>query len=94
MLSSSFLEVLCLWASLLANNFIQLTLTPLHKLFSSSQYRGEEMVARSNLSGELLRGAPHRDGVEMKPYKSQAFISWGSFGPFHFTSFRSSTKML
>jgi MFS family permease len=36
MLSSSFLEVLCLSASLFANNFVQVTLASFHKLFLSS----------------------------------------------------------
>ena len=36
MLSSSFLEVLCFWASLFANNFVQVTVTSFQQLFPSS----------------------------------------------------------
>jgi len=50
------LEVLCLWASLLANNFVQITLTSFHG--------GEEMVARFDFLLELLRGRL-RDGVSL-----------------------------
>src|SRR5271165_1846911 len=54
MLSSSFLEVLCLWASLFANNFVQVTLTSFQKLFPSSQNGGKEMVVRFEFIPELL----------------------------------------
>ncbi|PYX60306.1 MAG: hypothetical protein DMG76_02840 [Acidobacteria bacterium] len=54
MLSNSFLEVLCRWASLFANNFVQVTLTSFHKLFPSPQDSGEEMVARFDFFPELL----------------------------------------
>jgi hypothetical protein len=54
MLSNSFLEVLCGWASLFANNFVQVTLTSFHKLFPSPQDSGEEMVARFDFFPELL----------------------------------------
>lgn len=36
MLSNSFSEVLCLWAPLLASDFVQVTLTSFHMLFPSS----------------------------------------------------------
>jgi len=54
MLSSSFLEVLCFWASLFANKFLQVTLTSFQKLFPTSQHTGEKMVARFDFFPELL----------------------------------------
>jgi hypothetical protein len=54
MLSNSFLEVLCLWASLFADNFVQVTLTSFHKLSPAAQDSGEEMVGRFDFLLELL----------------------------------------
>src|ERR1700726_3216746 len=53
-LSNSFLEVLCFWASLVANKLVQVTLAPFQKLFPPSQHRGQKMVARSDFLLELL----------------------------------------
>src|SRR5271157_3909382 len=53
-LSNSFLEVLCLWASLLANNFVQVTPASFHKLLAAPQNCGEEVIARLDLLPELF----------------------------------------
>lgn len=49
-MSNSFLQVLCVLASLLANNFVQVVLTAFHKLSPSTQNGGEE--------GVVLTGGP------------------------------------
>src|SRR5271169_1962419 len=55
-LSNSFLEVLCFWASLFANNFVQVTLASSHKMLTSLQDCCKEMIVGLHLYAKLLGG--------------------------------------
>jgi len=54
MVSLFFLGGLEFWASLFASEFVQVTLTSFQKLFTSSQHRGEKMVARFDFLPNFL----------------------------------------
>src|SRR5260370_15329737 len=55
-LSNSFLEVLCFWASLFANNFVQVTLASSHKMLAPLHDRRKEMMLRLHLLAKLFGG--------------------------------------
>src|ERR1700722_10949998 len=66
-LSNSFLEVLCFWASLFANKLVQVTLASFHKLFPPSQHGGEEMIARFDFLPKLLWGISRDVDLSSQP---------------------------
>lgn len=56
----SLLEVLCFWASLFTNNFVQVTLASSHKMLALLQDGCQEVIMRLHLLTKLFRGIIRR----------------------------------
>jgi len=64
-LSNSFLEVLCFWASLFANKFVQVTLGSSHKMLAPLQNGCQEMIMRLHLLTKFFLGIDR--GIHFPP---------------------------